>query len=77
MSERDYLLTRAAQERRFASAATDPRAAAIHSAMAAEYERRLLDLEARRQFDRIISRSSFGKRPTRMKGDDHPRVKSI
>lgn len=73
MSERDYLLTRATQERRFASAATDARAAAIHSAMAAEYERRLLDLEAERQSDRISSRRI--KPPSRMKADGHPGLK--
>lgn len=68
MSERDYLVTRAAQERKFASAATDSRAAAIHSAMAAEYERRLLDLETERQFLRISS--SRAKQLSR-KGVDH------
>ena len=55
MSEREYLRARAAQERELASAATDSRAARIHSAMAAEYERRLLDVEAKRQFERIAS----------------------
>ena len=75
MSERDYLVTRAAQERKFASAATDSSAAAIHSAMAAEYERRLLDLEAERQFDRISS--SRGKQLTRTKVQDHSGSKRI
>ena len=55
MSERQYLVARAAQERKFASGATDPRAAVIHSAMAAEYERRLLDLETAQQFKRLVS----------------------
>lgn len=57
MAERDYLVARAAQERKFASAATDERAATIHAAMAAEYERRLIELETRRQ-----RRSIIGKR---------------
>jgi hypothetical protein len=47
MSDREYLLKRAAQEDELASAATNPRAAVIHSAMAAEYRRRLCDLQLR------------------------------
>jgi hypothetical protein len=40
-SERKYLLRRFTQERELARIATDSRAAALHLAMAYEYERRL------------------------------------
>lgn len=53
MSDREYLSRRAAQEQELASVATDKAAAVIHSAMAAEYRRRLLEIETERQFRAI------------------------
>jgi HD superfamily phosphohydrolase YqeK len=53
MSDREYLRMRAAQEEELASSATNTTAAVIHSAMAAEYRRRLFDLEAERQLSAI------------------------
>jgi hypothetical protein len=49
MSNREYLLKRAAQEDELASTATNRKAAVIHAAMAAEYRRRLFDLEFERR----------------------------
>jgi len=43
-SEREHLLRRSVQERELACSATDTRAAEIHFAMFAEYERRLSEL---------------------------------
>ncbi|WP_344698813.1 hypothetical protein [Sphingomonas limnosediminicola] len=49
MSDREYLSRRAAQEEERASIATHKTAAVIHSAMAAEYRRRLLEIETEKQ----------------------------
>jgi hypothetical protein len=49
MSNRQYLRRRAVQEEELASTAMDETAAVIHAAMAAEYRRRLLELEIERQ----------------------------
>ena len=48
MSDREYLRRRAAQEDELASIATSATATVIHSAMATEYIRRLVDLEIER-----------------------------
>jgi hypothetical protein len=40
MSEREYLILRAAEEAERVEAAGDPKVAAIHAAMAIEYSRR-------------------------------------
>ena len=50
MSDRKYLQRRAAQEEELALVVPDKTAAVIHSAMAAEYRRRLLEIETERQF---------------------------
>ena len=48
LSDREYLRRGAAQEDELASTATSATAAVIHSAMATEYRRRLVDLEIER-----------------------------
>jgi hypothetical protein len=49
MSDRQYLRRRATQEEELASTAKDETAAVIHSAMAAEYRRRLLEIDTQRR----------------------------
>ena len=49
MDEQSYLERRIAQEAAAAEASADPRAAAIHRALAATYEQRLMPMLIRRR----------------------------